>query len=108
VFVKKRETSLPRSAIRAICSTEVGFPGLRVLFIKLLLTVAVFPHFKNNGIKLTTNPPNHTLLLWSFEPLIEVERMLKYLLSFFESDSTSGVGPQPFALSRVETESHVV
>jgi hypothetical protein len=30
----------------------------------------------------------------------------KYFLRFFESDSTSWVGPQPFALSRIEVKPH--
>src|SRR5437879_7889470 len=42
-FVKKRETSLPLSARRAIVSAATGFFRLRVLFIKLLLLLGCFP-----------------------------------------------------------------
>ena len=72
----------------------------------VILTLAVFPYFKNNSIELPSNPPNRTLLLRNFETLIEIERVRKYFLRFFESDSTSWVGPQPFALSRIEVKPH--
>jgi len=39
VFVKKRETSLQRSAIRAICSSDPFFPSLRVFFIKSIVVI---------------------------------------------------------------------
>jgi hypothetical protein len=65
----------------------------------IILTLAVFSLFNNNGVKLPSNPPNRTLLLRNSEPLIEVEGMRKDFLRLFEPDSTSGVGPQPFALS---------
>src|ERR1019366_3372268 len=42
-LVKKRETSSPRSARRAICSGEVTFRVLLVCFIKLLLLLGCFP-----------------------------------------------------------------
>src|SRR6266436_9459661 len=42
-FVKKRETSLPLSAIRAIVSAETGFFLRRVFFIKFSLRAGCFP-----------------------------------------------------------------
>src|SRR5271157_4228249 len=70
VLVKKRDTSLPWSARRAMASAGVGFRGLRVLFIRFLLLlggfpesheVAVFsflvlPDLKNNGVQLLSHP----------------------------------------------------
>src|SRR3981189_3371064 len=68
-LVKNRETSLPRSARRAIASADNGF-GLRVLFIKLLLlfggfpeghevvmfSFLVLPHLENDRVQLLSHP----------------------------------------------------
>src|SRR5271157_5964504 len=70
VLVKKRDTSLPWSARRAMDSADIGFLGLRVLFIKSLLLLGGFPeshevvilsflilpHFKNNSVQLLSHP----------------------------------------------------
>src|SRR5437660_5428254 len=119
-FVKKRETSSPRSAKRAIFSAEAAFPDLLVFFIKLLLlfrrfpqsykmvvlAVRVFSHLKDKGIEPGSNPTNRTLLFRNVQTLIEIERMREDLLRLFKSDSSPGVAPQLFALAQVEVEPH--
>src|SRR5215467_3310013 len=98
VLVKNRETSSPRSAKRAIFSAEAAFSNLRVFLIKTLLllcrlpqgdkvvilTLIVFSHLKNESVKAARNPSNRTLLLRSFKTMIEIKRVRKYLLGFFE------------------------
>src|ERR1700688_4720259 len=48
-FVKKRETSFPLSARRAIVSAATVYFRLRVLFIKLLLLFRCFPPSHEGG-----------------------------------------------------------
>src|SRR5207244_6327622 len=57
-FVKKRETSLPLSARRAIVSAATGFFRLRVLFIKLLLLLGCFPQRSEEHTS-ELQPPDH-------------------------------------------------
>src|SRR5271157_1115767 len=75
-LVKKRETSLPCSARRAIPSADTGFFDLRMLLIKFLLLPGCFPesykvvdfsslvlpHLKNDGIEPLPNPANGAVL----------------------------------------------
>src|SRR5215469_13820738 len=99
-LVKKGETSFPLSASRAMFSADTGFFCLRVLFIKFLLllsrfpqrdevivlSVAVFPHFKNERLQPFSHPANSPVLLWHIRALVKVVGMLKYLLRLFKSD----------------------
>src|SRR6476619_5026988 len=119
-LVKNRETSSPRSAMRAIFSADAAFPDLRVFFIKMLLllcrlpqsnkvvvlTLVIFSHLKNESVEQARNPPNRALLLRSVKTIVEIKRVRKYLLRLFEPNTASGVRPQPFALRRVEAEPH--
>src|ERR1700761_1043462 len=88
-FVKNRETSSPRSAIREIFSAEAALAGLRIFFIKLLLlfrrlpqspkmvvlALVIFPYLKNEGIKPVRDPSNGALLLWNIQALVKIKRM---------------------------------
>src|SRR5690242_6429387 len=118
-LVKNRETSSPRSAMRAIFSAD-ALPDLRVFFIKMLLllcrlpqsnkvvvlTLIVFSNLKNESVEPARNPSNRALLLRSVKTIVEIKRVRKYLLRLFEPNTASGVRPQPFALRRVEVEPH--
>src|SRR6476620_7416354 len=69
-LVKKRETSFPLSARRAMLSAEKGLFCLRVLFIKLLLLLrrfpechevvilSVIPYLKNECVQFFSHPAN--------------------------------------------------
>src|SRR5437773_2591679 len=71
-FVKKRETSLARSASRAIPSAEVFFRISRVRFIKslllrgglpqghkmVILAFPVFPHLEDHAVQAFFHPAN--------------------------------------------------
>jgi hypothetical protein len=75
-LVKKRETSLPRSASRAISSAEVAFRDLLVCFIKLLLLLGCFPqghkivifafpiflYLKDDTVETVFHPANRSVL----------------------------------------------
>ena len=85
-FVKKRETSLPLSARRAIVSAATGFFRLRVLFIKLLLllgcfqqghevvvlSLLIFPHLKNKRAPSLPHPADSSLLVWHVRTHVKV------------------------------------
>src|SRR5664279_3484047 len=99
VLVKKRETSLPWSARRAIASAGIGFRGLRVLFIKFLLLFRGFPeshevvvfsglvlsHLKNDSVQLLSHPADSPLLLEPIRALVKVVGMRENLLHLFET-----------------------
>ena len=88
-------------------SADTGFFCLRVLFIKFLLllsrfpqrhevivlSVTVFPHFKNVRVQPFSHLGNSLLLLWDIRALIKVVGMLKYLLRLLKPDPSSGVRP---------------
>src|SRR5271163_2281321 len=93
-LVKKRETSLPCSARRAIPSADTGFFDLRMLLIKFLLLPGCFPesyevvvlsrlvlpHLKNDGVEPLSDPADGAVLLRQVRPLIEVIRPEENLL----------------------------
>src|SRR5258706_9231332 len=101
-LVKNRDTSLPWSARRAMASADIGFRGLRVLFIKFLLlsrgfpqsdeavifSFLVLPHLKNNGVQLPSHPADRPVLLGTIRALVKVVRVRKNLLHLFESDTS--------------------
>src|SRR5580698_4904425 len=120
--VKKRETSLPRSASRAIASADTVLAGLRVFFIQpdLLLrrlpkgdkvqdfSLFVFPDFENDRIKTVTHPTDGQELFWNIGPLIEPIRPGEQLLRLFEPDASARIRPEATALSRVEAKTHLI
>src|SRR5208283_2541347 len=121
-LVKKRETSLPCSARRAIASADTGFFDLRMLLIKLSLLPGCFPesyevvefsslvlpHLKNDSVEPLPDPAEGAVLLRHVRPLIEVIRAEEHLLYLLEADSPSRVRSQPPAFPLVKMESHKV
>src|SRR5271157_2184772 len=102
VLVKKRDTSLPWSARRAMASAGIGFRGLRVLFIKFLLLLGGFPEshevvivsflvlpdLKNNGVQLLSHPADRPVLLGPIRALVKVVWVRENLLHLFEPDTS--------------------
>jgi len=103
-----------------MASADTGFRCLRVFFIKLFLLPRCFPqgnqvvvlslrilsHFKDDGVKPVSNPPDGTVLLRPVRTLIQVIWVREDLLRRFEANSTPGTFPQPLALSLIEMKSH--
>src|ERR1017187_3360977 len=120
--LKKRETSSPRSASRAIASAETGLADLRVFFIQsdLLLrrppqsdevqnlTHFVFPDFKDDRIQPVTHPTDCQKLLRNVGSPIEPIRPREQLPSLLEPNSTPGIRLEPPALSRIEAKAHLI
>ncbi len=50
----------------------------------------VFPHLKNDGVKLLTHPPDCPVLLGPIQSLVEV-MVYKDLLHLLESDASLGI-----------------
>src|ERR1700687_2829193 len=85
-FVKKRETSFPLSARRAMVSAATGFFRLRVLFIKrlllfrcfpqshevVILSFLVFPHFKDERVQFCSYLADGSVLHRQVRALIKV------------------------------------
>jgi len=46
----------------------------------IVLSVTVFPHFKNERVQPFSHPANSPVLLWDIRALVKVVGMLKYLL----------------------------
>src|ERR1700691_1910103 len=119
-LVKHRDTSLPRSARRAMVSAGTGLPRLRVLFIKLLflpgraperyeaviLSFFVLAHFENERIQLSRNPTDSAALLGQIGALVQIVRMREHFLRFLESDAAFRIRPEPGAFALVKLESH--
>src|SRR6202042_3116643 len=86
VFVKKRETSFPASARRAMASAASGSFCLRMFFIKLLLLTCcspqvhgvvmpaflVFPPFKNQRVQSPSHPADGAVLFRKIGALVKV------------------------------------
>src|ERR1022692_2981016 len=120
--LKKRETSSPRSASRAIASAETGLTDLRVFFIQsdLLLrrppqgdevqnlALFVFPDFKDDRIQPVTHPAYGQKLLGDVGPPIKPIRLGKQLLRLLETYATLGICPEAPALSRIEAKAHLI
>src|SRR5271157_5838915 len=87
-LVKKRETSFPCSAWRAIASAGIFLLPLRILFIELLLlsgclpqshqvvvlTLLVVPHLKDERVQTISHPTNSPVLFWKVRSVVEVVR----------------------------------
>ncbi|PYU65651.1 MAG: hypothetical protein DMG56_02850 [Acidobacteria bacterium] len=93
-LVKKRETSFPRSARRAMASTETGLGFLRVLFIEFPFLMRGFPkpdqvvvfacgiaaHFENQGVHSATHSADRAILFRNIRTRIQVGRTREDLL----------------------------
>src|SRR5882762_9585434 len=87
-FVKKRETSFPRSARRAMASAETVLGFLRVLFIEFPFLMRGFPkrdqvvvfacgivaHLENQGVHSATHLADHAILFRNIRTRIQVVR----------------------------------
>jgi hypothetical protein len=119
-LVKKRETSLPLSAMRAMVSAETGFFLRGVFFIKYLflpggfpqghqvveLSFRVFPNFEDHRIEAIANPSDSAVLNREIRALVGVVRMKENSLCFLEADSAPWIPPKTLALPLIEVESH--
>jgi hypothetical protein len=120
-LVKKRETSFPASALRAMDSAEMGFFLRDVFFIKfslfrggfpeshqmMELAFGIFPDLKNHGIEAIAYPADGTILMGEIHALVQVVRMKEDLLRLLKTDTPLGIPPKAFALPRIEVESHL-
>jgi hypothetical protein len=59
----------------------------------MVLSVAVFPHLKNERVELLSYSTNGSVLLWHIRALVKVVGMLKDLLRLFKADPAFGVRP---------------
>src|ERR1039458_957587 len=119
---KKRETSSPLSASRAISSAATVFVRLCVLFIQslflaggfpkgyqvVILAFFVFANFEDHGVKRSPNPSDCAELLGEIGASIQIIWTGKNLLRLFKADPAFRVLPQLPALARIEVESHKV
>lgn len=119
-LVKKRETFLPLSAMRAMDSADAGFFLRGVFFIEYLffprcfpkghqmveLSFVVFSNLKDHRIKPITYPADGAMLNRQIGTLVGVIRMKEHLLRFFEADSAPWIPPKAFALPRIKVEPH--
>ena len=72
----------------------------------VVLSLRILSHFKDDGVKPVSNPPNGTVLLRPVRTLIQIIWVREDLLRLFEADSTPGTFPQPLALPLIKMKSH--
>src|ERR1035438_6075327 len=120
--LKKRDTSSPRSARRAIASAETGLADLRVFFIQsdLLLgrspqcdemqdlALFVFPGFEYDRVQPIAHPANGQKLLRNVGSPIEPIRLGEQIPRLLEPNATPGIRPEAPALSRIEAKAHLI
>jgi len=119
-LVKKRETSLPRSAMRAMDSADMFF-SLRVVFFiefsffpgrlpqghqMVELSFRVFANLKNHRIQTSTYPADRAMLSGKIGTLVGIVGMKENFLRLLEADSAPRVFPKALALPLIEVESH--
>src|SRR5260370_18721260 len=119
-LVKKLETSLPQSAIRAMDSADVAFFLRIVVFIEFSffpgrlpqghqmveLPFCVFVNLKNHRIQTITYPTDRAMLNGEIGTLVGVVGMEENLLRLLETDSAPWIPPKALALPLIEVESH--
>ena len=119
-LVKKLETSLPRSAMRAMDSADVAFFLRVVVFIEFSFflgclpqghqmvefSLCVFANLKNHRIQTITYPADCAMLNEEIGTLVGVVGMEENLLRLLETDSAPWIPPKAFTLPLIEVESH--
>src|SRR2546428_496517 len=119
-LVKKRETSLPRSASRAIVSARAAYGILRVFLIKFSLlrggfpqsyqvvvfALTVFAHLENKHIEPLSRPTYSSILLRKIRALIKIIRMREDFPRLLKTDATLRIRFQPLALSSIKIKTH--
>src|SRR5215470_6140772 len=118
-LVKKRETSLPPSASRAMDSAGTDFGFLRVLFIKplflargtperdevVVFALGIATDFKIQGVHSVTYPANRAVLFRNIRTRIQVIRMREDFLGLLEPNPALWICPELLAFARVENGS---
>jgi len=119
---KKRETSLPRSAMRAMASAESIFFLGCVFFIEFPFCRSGFPEshemvelpfgvladFKDDRVQATACPADGAMLHGKIGALIGVVGMKENLLHFLKTDSAFWIAAKAAAFPLIEVKSHEV
>jgi len=72
------------------------------------LALPVFPDFEDDRIQPVTHPSDGQKLLRNVGSPIEPIRLAEQLSRLLEPDATPGIRPEAAALSRIETEAHLI